>query len=108
MKNLLLYSLCVICICFSPAISSAEILRDPTQPSKTPIINGAAVSNTALLLQSIIKTEKQYKAIISKQVYKPGDVVGEFRVLTINANSVLLANDDKQIKLELYDYEIKK
>ena len=108
MKNLLLYSLCAICICFFSVISSAEILRDPTQPSKTPIINGAAVSNTALLLQSIIKTEKQYKAIISKQVYKPGDVVGEFRVLTINANSVLLANDDKQIKLELYDYEIKK
>ncbi|ATC80980.1 agglutinin biogenesis protein MshK [Pseudoalteromonas agarivorans] len=107
MKNLSLYSLCVCGVCFF-SVSSAEILRDPTQPSNAPILKGAALSNTALSLQSIIKTEKQYKAIISKQVYKPGDVIGEFRVLTINANSVLLANDDKQIKLELYDYEIKK
>jgi len=33
---------------------------------------------------------------------------GVVRVLSINSKQVVLANDDKQIKLELYDYEIKK
>ncbi|WP_338362654.1 agglutinin biogenesis protein MshK [uncultured Pseudoalteromonas sp.] len=105
MKNLSLYSLCMCCV-FSA--SSAQILRDPTQPSNAPILKGATVKSKALSLESIIKSEKQYTAIISEQLYKPGDVIGEFRVLTINANSVLLANSNKQIKLELYDYEIKK
>lgn len=97
----------MFCIVFS-AFSAAEVLRDPTQPSNITITGKGGTTTSDLSLQSIIKTEAQYKAIISAQVYKSGDEIGEFRVLTINANSVLLANDDKQIKLELYDYEIKK
>lgn len=70
--------------------------------------NSPTKQSTELKLQSIIKNSTAFKAIISGHIYRVGDVVDDFRVLSINSKHVVLANDDKQIKLELYDYEIKK
>ncbi|MBH0057667.1 agglutinin biogenesis protein MshK [Pseudoalteromonas sp. SWXJZ94C] len=107
MKNLSLYSFCTLVLCFFSLNATAQ-LRDPTQPY-IQVSNGMPVAqNTELKLQSIIKKNTVFKAIISGQLYQKGDTVNNFRVLRINSKQVVLANDDKQIKLELYDYEIKK
>jgi MSHA biogenesis protein MshK len=107
MKNLSLYSVCALVLSFFSLNTTAQ-LRDPTQPFVQISNRVPASQNTALKLQSIIKKNTVFKAIISGQLYQKGDTVNDFRVLSINSKQVLLANDDKQIKLELYDYEIKK
>jgi len=84
--------------------------QDPTRPAAFVKNTGVIVKQTEpkLKLQSIIKSRRAFKAIISGRLYQVGDVVDDFRVLRINSKQVVLANDDKQIKLELYDNKIKR
>jgi len=108
MKNLLRYSFfasVIICV-ITPNVFAQ--LRDPTQPIK--FVSGLKNStpSSELKLQTIIKSSSKFKAIISGHIYQVNDAVDGFRVLSISSKQVVLANDDKQIKLELYDYEIKK
>ncbi|KHM50164.1 agglutinin biogenesis protein MshK [Pseudoalteromonas sp. B28] len=107
MKNLSRYSICTLAL-YIIAPSALAQLRDPTQPNMFVSNNSPTKQSTELKLQSIIKNSTAFKAIISGHIYRVGDVVDDFRVLSINSKHVVLANDDKQIKLELYDYEIKK
>ena len=107
MKNLLRYSFYILMVCLVTPGAAAQLL-DPTKPAMF-ISNGVVVAQkTEFKLQSIIKNSTAYKAIISGHLYKTGDAIEDFRVLSINSKHVVLANDDKQIKLELYDYKIKK
>tara|TARA_B110000211_G_scaffold119395_1_gene138240 strand:+ start:1319 stop:1645 length:327 start_codon:yes stop_codon:yes gene_type:complete len=108
MKNLLRYSfgsLVIICAITPNAFAQ---LRDPTQPTKFLTSLNSNTQSSELKLQTIIKSSATFKAIISGRIYQVNDVVDDFRVLSISSKQVVLANNDKQIKLELYDYEIKK
>ena len=107
MKNLSRYSICTLAL-YIIAPSALAQLRDPTQPNMFVSNNSPVKQSTELKLQSIIKNSTAFKAIISGHIYRVGDAVDDFRVLSINSKQVVLANDDKKIKLELYDYEIKK
>ena len=86
----------------------AAQLFDPTKPQSYSLKGEVMAPATKLQLQTVIKNGRTYKAIISGQVCVLGDVIDGYKVLTITASSVTLANDLKQIKLDLYDYDIKK
>jgi len=86
----------------------AAQLLDPTKPQNDSLKGKVVAPAAKLQLQTVIKNGRTYKAIISGQVYMLGDVIDGYKVLTITASSVTLANDLKQIKLDLYDYDIKK
>ncbi|MCQ8879163.1 agglutinin biogenesis protein MshK [Pseudoalteromonas shioyasakiensis] len=105
MKNLLLFSLVGLLLGSAQAI--AEQLVDPTKPQNVIVGNQAHYQKSELKLQSIIKRSGSYKAIISGQLYGIGEQLNGYKVLTISSKNVVLANDNKQIKLDLYDYEIK-
>ncbi len=108
MKNLLRYSFCSLVIICAITPSAFAQLRDPTQPTKFVASPNSNAPSSELKLQTIIKSNATFKAIISGKTYQVNDVVDNFRVLSISSKQVVLANNDKQIKLELYDYKIKK
>ncbi|MBQ4832649.1 agglutinin biogenesis protein MshK [Pseudoalteromonas sp. MMG010] len=107
MKHLLFYNVCLAALCLGANCFASQLL-DPTKPPTQRVIESDLVNKTTLKLQTIIKTSTAYKAIISGTIYQVGDTVNNLRVLTITAKQVVLANNDKQIKLDLYHYEIKK
>ncbi|KPH62192.1 hypothetical protein AMS58_09795 [Pseudoalteromonas porphyrae] len=106
MKNFFHCSLWLISICASVA-AVAQTLKDPTRPQTITTKGSGNVLTGNLILQSIIKKQQGYKAIISGQLYAIGDQIDGYKVLAINSKRVVLANDNKQIKLDLYDYDIK-
>lgn len=106
MKNFLHCSLWLILICAS-VTAVAQTLKDPTRPQTITAKGSGNVLTGNLILQSIIKKQQGYKAIISGQLYAIGDQIDGYKVLAINSKRVVLANDNKQIKLDLYDYDIK-
>ncbi|MGS0534505.1 agglutinin biogenesis protein MshK [Pseudoalteromonas sp. SaAl2] len=105
MKNLLLFSVFGLFVCSTGV--AAEQLVDPTRPQNLLATSVVKNQQSSLKLQSIIKRSGRYKAIISGQIYTVGDQINNYKVLTISSKQVVLANDNKQIKLDLYDYKIK-
>ncbi len=79
---------------------------DPTMPRfATPSVK-QSVSKKGMQLQLIIKRSTGNKAVISGKVYRIGERLNEYVVRSIGTQHVLLVNGNKQLKLDLYDYEI--
>ncbi|NVJ50396.1 MAG: hypothetical protein HWE13_04155 [Gammaproteobacteria bacterium] len=91
---------------------AAEQLQDPTRPlivvrsdaPKEPVktIDKVDVKETKKnQLMAIIKNKQQIKAIIDSRTVKVGDRINGFQVRSINANNVVLSNNNKTITLTL-------
>ncbi|MEO2267806.1 agglutinin biogenesis protein MshK [Pseudoalteromonas pernae] len=86
----------------------AQPLLDPTKP-----VSGVKGSSqyqqaaTDWVLESVVKKNGQFKAIISGSLYSQGERLGDYQIARIDASSVLLNQGNKQIKLKLYGDDIK-
>lgn len=90
------------------ASATAQQLADPTRPVGG--VSATAVTPVATkkwVLESVVKKNGQFKAIISGALYTQGAQLGRYRVAYIDANSVLLTQGQKQLKLEVYGNDIK-
>lgn len=94
---------------FAANAQNTTHLFDPTKPelSATTQTNAKGKAQQPWALESIIQKNKRYKAVISSNLYQQGDKLGHYRITKISANTVFLANDTQQLKLELYRDEIK-
>ncbi|WP_420794607.1 hypothetical protein [Thalassomonas viridans] len=75
---------------------------DPTRP----LVPGQAAttvqSKGELVLQSVIRKQQAYKAVINGRLVSRGDNINEYRVVEIKASSVLLESAKAQLELSLF------
>ncbi len=83
---------------------------DPTKPAISGVAQRATSGeqNGALRLQSILKRQDSFTAVISGQSYREGDSVGDHRIVKINPKDVVLDDGRQTMTLKMYSYEIKK
>lgn len=89
-----------------PLIGIAEptVLRDPTQPppgwDKKILANG---NTGTLAVNSILSSAKRKLVIIDGQLLSEGERIGEYTVLSINADHVILQQNERQVIRYLID-----
>ncbi|WDE10958.1 hypothetical protein [Thalassomonas haliotis] len=75
---------------------------DPTRPL-VPGQAAAAVKNKGdIVLQSIIRKQQAYKAVINGAVVSQGDSINAYKVMEIRSSSVLLQSAENQLELSLF------
>ena len=89
-----------------PAVSQV----DPTKPAISKVSQSATFyeRDGALRLQSILKRQDSFTAVISGRSYREGDSVGDHRIVKINPKDVVLDDGRQKMTLKMYSYEIKK
>jgi MSHA biogenesis protein MshK len=80
---------------------------DPTRPfdSATKSSTNQPVTSK-LVLQSIIHGDGIHTAVINGMVIKPGEHIGQYRLVAINDTSVILGNADERVKLYVFKQKI--
>ncbi len=94
---------------FSVAVS-ADILPDPTQPliSAMPGEGQMASTNSQLpVLQSIIYSKQQRKAVLDGRACREGALVGRYRVRAIYADRVVVEADGVRHTLRLFSHKVR-
>lgn len=83
---------------------------DPTKPAISGLSQRATndEQDGTLRLQSILKRQDSFTAVISGQSYREGDSVGDHRIVKINPKDVVLDDGRQTMTLKMYSYEIKK
>jgi MSHA biogenesis protein MshK len=77
---------------------------DPTKPFRA-VASGStnnSEKSTGLVLQSVIKSNNNKKAIINGQVLNVGDKYKGFALIAINANGVVLDSPQGRMELSLF------
>jgi len=75
---------------------------DPTRPFFAESLTAKTKQHSALKLQTIIKTDQRYKAVINGNLVNNGDRVLGYTVKKITANTALLSKAEKQLTLALF------
>jgi hypothetical protein len=103
----LLISLCLVTI----SASAADRGLDPTRP-----LWGSKSANTViknqknLILESIFHGshgEKTHVVVINGRTMKVNDTIGEYRLVAVNDESVVLRSTEKRLKLYVFTSVIK-
>ena len=61
-----------------------------------------------LVLESIIHGNKVHTAVINGQALKANDTIGEYKLVAVNDNSVVLRSSEKRLKLYIFSQKITK
>jgi len=75
---------------FAPLVSRSGIVLIPRK-----------IDVTNMSLGGIIYSEKESIAIINDEVVKTGETIGDYRVVAIEENEVVLEKDDQAFTLKL-------
>ncbi|WP_394203821.1 MSHA biogenesis protein MshK [Shewanella waksmanii] len=92
----------LLVILLLPTLVQAQSLRDPTRPSASVYQQQSAssdVSDSGLVLQSIVVSGKDASAVINNKIYLVGDRVQGVVIAKIQSESVTLADGRK---LQMY------
>ena len=93
---------------FSP-LCGAE-LSDPTRPERwqAPAASGAAPAGPKLTLSSVLIGSDRRLAVIDDELVGVGDSVSGYRVIEIQAHSVLVASSGGTARLQLDPNNVRK
>lgn len=81
---------------------------DPTKPFSGYSKIAKGKQQAGLVLKSIIHGEGVRTVIINNKVMKVGDNIGEYKLIAVNNNSVILRSDEGRKKLSLFSSAITK
>lgn len=100
-------NLFVIFTAINVSILASAANIDPTKPFGQGVasLNNDVVTNK-LVLQSIIHGDDLHTAVINGKIVKPGEFIGQYRVVAVNDVSVVLRSDDERIKLYVFKQSI--
>lgn len=102
-----LLGLCILNLTLVAQASAREI--DPTKPlSDYQLIENKLVGKKSLVLDAIIHGDKIHTALINNTALQVGDSYGEYTLVAVNDDSVLLRTDDETIKLYIFSGVIAK
>lgn len=93
------------------AATSTPLLPDPTQPLSVtqPAESSSAVHSVALpILQSITYGPFVHRAVLNGRVYREGASIGQYTLLAIHADRVVLESaDGTKHTLKLFSYQVR-
>ncbi len=114
MKRIFLLVLILIStfIIFKSFASQDKFQRDPLFPLVSPegrILNVFRnISLSEIRLEAIIYSPRNPCVIINDNIYKQGDRIGEYEIVKINEDKVLLKKGKRSFELILYEKILKK
>jgi hypothetical protein len=82
--------------------------RDPTRPFGHKVTSSVASNDKKMILESIIHGNGVSSVIISGQLLKKLDYIGEYQLTVINEKSVILRNAVESITLTIFKHDIVK
>jgi len=91
----------ILLLLFLPQYANCQQV-DPTRPFGTVASVNHNKKHTTLVLQSIIQSDNNNKAIINGQVLNVGDKYKDFELITINSKGVVLDSSQGQMELSLF------
>ncbi|MBA6329103.1 hypothetical protein H4J46_14340 [Colwellia sp. MB02u-6] len=93
----------VALLLFLPQYANSQQV-DPTKPfgAVASVSTNISKKSTRLVLQSVIKSNNNKKAIINGQVLNVGDKYKGFALIAINANGVVLDSPQGRMELSLF------
>jgi len=95
----------VALLLFLPQYANSQQV-DPTKPfgavASVSTTTNSSEKSTRLVLQSVIKSNNNKKAIINGQVLNIGDKYKGFALIAINANGVVLDSPQGRMELSLF------
>lgn len=86
----------------------AVSFSDPTKPLVGSSRSVFGPQKTDLVLKSIIHGNGIHTVIINNQLMKIGDSIGEYKLIAVNDNSVILRSSEERKKLFLFSNAIAK
>jgi len=96
----------ILCLSY---VANSWASYDPTKPLFGTATVNKAKQYSPLVLQTIIKKNQQYKAVINGKLLSQGDSILGYKVKRISVNNALLIKSDKRIKLSLFtNYQLVK
>ena len=95
-----------IAIVIASQVSAAE--NDPTRPFGHSASSTEAVDGKELVLESIIRGDGIQTVIISGNVLKMLDYIGEYQLTAVNDQSVILRSKEQRLKLTIFKGDIVK
>jgi hypothetical protein len=90
--------------------SSADVLPDPTQPllaASSGAGQTTAADSQLPVLQSIIYSKQQRKAVLNGRACREGALVGRYRVRAIYADRVVVEADGVRHTLRLFSHKVR-
>lgn len=81
---------------------------DPTQPLSGIATQGEPVSESKLTLESIVHGEGIHTAVINGQVIKVNESIGQYRLVAVNNDSVVLSSESERLKLFVFKASVLK
>lgn len=96
----------LLCVLFTS--SNAVAISDPTKPLTGGNHSFIDPQKVELVLKSIIHGNGIHTVIINNQLMKVGDAIGEYKLIAVNDNSVILRSNEERKKLFLFSNAIAK
>jgi len=91
----------------SLSLVTSAASEDPTKPfGQSSASSNHNLLTNILVLQSIIHGDGIHTAVINGKVIKPGEHIGQYRLVAINDASVVLRSDDERLKLYVFKQSI--
>ncbi|MDP7593312.1 MAG: hypothetical protein QF552_11595 [Litorilituus sp.] len=97
----LITSLFICFFLFSGIVSAGSI--DPTGPFGYSQKSIEKEAKRALVLESIIHGDGVHTVVINGQVMKPSDTIGEYKLIAVNDQSVVLRSKTQRLKLHIFN-----
>jgi MSHA biogenesis protein MshK len=105
-------NLSIVFVVMSLSYVASAASNDPTKPFGQSDVSsngaGGELLKNKLVLQSIVHGDGIHTAVINGKVIKPGERIGEYRLIAINDASVVLRNDDERLKLHIFKRSVLK
>lgn len=94
----------VIALHVFPAVANV----DPTSPFGKGVAKQLDESEDKLVLESIIHGEGIHTAVINGKVLKPLETIGQYRLVAVNDDSVVLRSETERLKLYVFKASVLK
>lgn len=103
-----LITLCVLVCGLSCSLSQAIADTDPTRPFGHSATSSITAEKKKLILESIIHGDGIHTVVINGKVLKPFDHIGEYQLIAVNDQSVILRSETQRLKLKIFKRNVVK
>lgn len=98
----------LLCAAITLQVYPATANVDPTSPFGKGSAKQVANLEDKLILESIIHGEGIHTAVINGKILKPLDTIGQYRLVAVNNDSVVLRSETERLKLYVFKASVLK